>query len=57
MKNNKLKIIAATSMTVFSLAVVFVATAAWFCANRIVSNKGDGFKVISYDGLVENISI
>lgn len=57
MKNNKLKIIAATSMTVFSLAVVFVATAAWFCANRIVSNKGDGFKVISYDGLVENISL
>lgn len=57
MKNNKLKIIAATSMTVFSLAVVFVATAAWFSANRNVGSKGDGFEVVSYDGLVMNISL
>lgn len=57
MKNNKLKIISATSMTVFSLAVVFVATAAWFSVNRNVGSKGDGFEVVSYDGLVENISL
>lgn len=57
MKNNKLKIIAATSMSVFSLAVVFVATAAWFSANRNVGSKGDGYEVVSYDGLVMNISL
>lgn len=57
MKNNKLKIIASTSMTIFSLATIFVATAAWFSATRNVGSKGDGFKVISYDGLVENISL
>lgn len=57
MKNNKLKIIAATSMSVFSLAVVFVATAAWFSANRNAGSKGDGFEVVSYDGLVMNISL
>lgn len=44
-------------MTIFSLATIFVATAAWFSATRNVGSKGDGFKVISYDGLVENISL
>ena len=51
-----MRIIAATSMTVFSLAAVFVATAAWFTASRKVDSNGDGFEVVSYDGLVKSIT-
>lgn len=55
-QNSRFKIIAATSMTIFSLAAVFVATTAWFTASRNVDGKGDGFEVVSYDGLVKSIT-
>lgn len=44
-KRNTLKIISATSMTVFSLAVVFVAILAWFAMNEKVTTTGAGVKV------------
>ncbi len=56
-QNNKLKLIAATSMSIFSLAAVFVASFAWFTAARNADAGGSGFEVIAYDGLVENISL
>ena len=55
--NSKLKIIAATSMSIFSLASVFVACFAWFTVARNVDTNGSGFEVVSYDGLIENISL
>ncbi len=55
--NGQLKIIAATSMSIFSLAAVFIATAAWFTVSRKVDSNGDGFEVTAYDGLIENISL
>ena len=54
--NSNMRIIAATSMTVFSLAAVFVATSAWFTASRKVDSNGDGFEVVSYDGLIKSVS-
>lgn len=42
-KNNSLKIIASTSMTIFSLLTCFVATFAWFTANRNANADGSGF--------------
>jgi hypothetical protein len=55
--NSKLKIIAATtSMSIFSLASVFVACFAWFTAARNVAANGSGFEVVSYDGLVKGIT-
>lgn len=55
-RNSKLKTIAATSMSIFSLAAVFVSTIAWFTANRKVDSNGDGFIVTSYDGLVKGVT-
>lgn len=54
---NKLKIIAATSMTIFSLACVFVATIAWFSANRAVSGNGNGFEIGNEEGIIESVSL
>lgn len=54
---NKLKIIAATSMTIFSLACVFVATIAWFSANRAVNGNGNGFEIGNEDGIIENVKL
>lgn len=54
--NSQLKIIAATSMTIFSLAAVFIATTAWFTVSRKVDANGDAFEVVSYDGLVKTIT-
>lgn len=56
LRKTDLKIIAATSMTIFTLAAVFVATTAWFTAARKVNADGDGFDVVSYDGLVKQIT-
>lgn len=55
-RNSNLKTIAATSMSIFSLAAVFVSTIAWFTANRKVDSNGDGFLVTSYDGLVKGVT-
>ncbi len=54
--NSELKIIAATSMTIFSLAAVFIATTAWFTVSRKIDANGDAFEVVSYDGLVKKIT-
>ncbi len=54
--NAQLKIIAATSMTIFSLAAVFIATTAWFTVSRKVDANGDAFEVTAYDGLVKKIT-
>lgn len=54
--NSKLKIIAATSMSIFSLASVFVACFAWFTVARNVDTNGSGFEVTAYDGLVKEIT-
>lgn len=54
---NKLKIIAATSMTIFSLACVFVATIAWFSANRAVNGKGNGFEIGNEGGIIESVKL
>lgn len=54
---NKLKIIAATSMTIFSLACVFVATIAWFSANRAVNGNGNGFEIGNEGGIIENVKL
>lgn len=37
------KIIAATSLALFSLSAVFIASAAWFTASRKADSNGDGF--------------
>lgn len=54
--NGQLKIIAATSMSIFSLAAVFIATAAWFTVSRKVDSNGDGFEVTAYEGLIKSVS-
>jgi outer membrane autotransporter protein len=56
-KNPKLKYIAMTSVSLFSLAAAFVATFAWFTVARNVDTDGTGFEVTAYDGLIENISL
>ncbi len=50
------KIIAATSLALFSLSAVFIASAAWFTASRKADSNGDGFEVTAYDGLVKKIT-
>ena len=40
-----LKILAATSVTIFSLLSVFTSTAAWFDSQRNLKNGGDNFEV------------
>ena len=40
-----LKLVSATSMTIFSLLSVFTATAAWFDSQRILNNESDNFAV------------
>lgn len=59
MKNKRanFKIIAASFVTIFSMAVVFVATAAWFTAARAVNNAADGFDVVCNSEIVEEIEI
>lgn len=50
-----MRIIAATSMTVFSLTAVFVATSAWFTASRKVDGNGDGFIAALPSGIVKKV--
>ena len=45
-----------TSVSIFSLATVFVATFAWFTVARNVDTNGSGFEVVSYDGLIKSAS-
>lgn len=53
----KLKIIAMTSMSIFSLAVLFIATSAWFTAVRNVKTEGDGFVVTTEPNVIESVEI
>ena len=52
-----LKIIAMTSMAVFSLAAVFVSTAAWFTTMRQVKTGGDGFLASKISPVVKRVDI
>ncbi len=54
-KQKNMRFIAATSMTVFSMAAVFVATSAWFTASRKVDADGDGFIATQLDSIVEKV--
>ena len=56
-KRNNLKIIAASFVTIFSMAVVFVATTAWFTAGRAVDNSAEGFDVVCSSDIVDEIEI
>ena len=54
--NRNLKIIAATSMTIFSLASVFVATIAWFTSVRNYDQSSTNFEVKSVSGVLNKIT-
>ncbi len=56
-RNRNLKILLATEICVFDCLVAFIATAAWFTAQRLVTPNADAFQVTDYMGLVKNISI
>ncbi len=52
---NSLKIIAATSLTIFSLASVFVATYAWFCANEELDSSGMQIQISKASGRLQRV--
>ena len=55
-KNNKtLKLVGATSVTLFSLVSVFAATWAWFSMNKDVDGSGMDLKVTSSSGRLSKI--
>ena len=53
--NKNLKIIAATSMAIFSLMTTFTAAFAWFTATRERANDADNFVVRDVQGVLKNI--
>ena len=52
-----LKILAATSVTIFSLLSVFTSTAAWFDSQRNLKNGGSNFEVSSQNGVFNKLSV
>ena len=51
-----LKVLAATSVTIFTLLSVFTSTAAWFDSRRSLDNGGDKFEVQSLSGRLSSIT-
>lgn len=52
-----LKIVSATSVTIFSLLTVFVATWAWFAMNQDVNGNGLAIKVGQNEATVQTVAI
>ena len=52
-----LKLLAATSVSIFSLLTVFTSTAAWFDSRRSLDNGGDNFEVQSLQGALKQLTI
>lgn len=57
LNNPKLKIVAATSVTIFSLLVLFIGTYAWFESSLRRTEEGDNFEVSVLDGKLKGIYI
>ena len=56
LKNNKLRIVAATSVTIFSLAVAFTGAFAWYSLNKAVNGKGEENSVTNVTGKLKSIT-
>lgn len=56
-KKKNFKIIAATSMTIFTLFTFFCASMAWFMAVKSVDNAGDGIVIKQASSVVNSIEI
>ena len=54
--NKNIKIIAATSMAIFTLLTTFSATFAWFTALRKTNDSADDFAIETASGALESIS-
>ncbi len=54
--NKNLKIVAATSMAIFSLLTTFSAAFAWFTAMRKTGEETSNFKIDTVDGVLESIT-
>lgn len=55
-KNNKLRILAATSVTIFSLAVAFTGAFAWFSINKAVNSNGADNTVQNVTGKLKSVT-
>lgn len=56
-KRPTIKLVAATSMTIFSLFCFFVASIAWFTVSRKVTNGADSFQVTPISSALEHIYV
>lgn len=56
LKSNKLKIIAATFVAIFSLSAAFMGTIAWFSLNRNIGNDGASLEVNNVTGKLKKIT-
>lgn len=56
-KENNLKIIAATMLCIFTLFSVFVSTIAWFLANRYRTLDGEGFITSKIPCIITSVSV